>query len=282
MIAGYNTNGFAHHRMEDTFAILNELGYKSVAVTIDYPLLTSPDRKGIADAARMLSRLTGRYDMRLTIETGARFVLDPRRKHYPNLVSAEASDRQRRIEFLTGAVDLAAETNADSVSFWSGANIDDLPTPDAWSHLVNGVAAVLDHASTRSVNLAFEPEPGMVVERMAQFHRLHGELSEQTDITPLGLTLDVGHIHCLSDGTVGEHVRANRDRLFNIHLEDMLVGTHEHLMFGEGTMDFDAVFSSLGEIEYAGPVHVELSRHSHNAVQTARSARAFLARWFDS
>jgi sugar phosphate isomerase/epimerase len=35
---------------------------------------------------------------------------------------------------------------------------------------------------------------------------------------------------------------------------------------------------TLDEIGYAGGVHVELSRHSHDAVETARKAIAFLKR----
>jgi sugar phosphate isomerase/epimerase len=53
-------------------------------------------------------------------------------------------------------------------------------------------------------------------------------------------------------------------------------GVHEHLMFDEGEIDFGPVLRTLDEIGYAGGVHVELSRHSHDAVETARRALAFL------
>ena len=55
-------------------------------------------------------------------------------------------------------------------------------------------------------------------------------------------------------------------------------GVHEHLMFGDGEIDFRNVLETLDEIDYQGGVFVELSRHSHDAVETARKALAFLNR----
>ena len=67
-----------------------------------------------------------------------------------------------------------------------------------------------------------------------------------------------------------------KDRLWNVHIEDMRRGVHEHLMFGDGEMDFLPILQALKKIDYAGGVHVELSRHSHDAVNTAKRALTFL------
>lgn len=48
-------------------------------------------------------------------------------------------------------------------------------------------------------------------------------------------------------------------------------------MFGEGTMDFPPIIKTLGDVGYAGGLHVELSRHSHMGADAARRARDFLA-----
>ena len=58
----------------------------------------------------------------------------------------------------------------------------------------------------------------------------------------------------------------------NIHIEDMVQGVHEHLMFGQGTMDFPSICEALRRISYEKGVHVELSRHSHMAVEAVEAA----------
>ena len=77
------------------------------------------------------------------METGARFVLDPRRKHFPTLLS---DGRLRRVDLLCTAVDVAVELGAPVVSMWSGAAPTDEPRELAWDLLVDGCERVLEHA----------------------------------------------------------------------------------------------------------------------------------------
>ncbi len=271
MRLGYNTNGFAYHRLEDALAILADLGYQSVAITLDYHALDpyAPDLPGrVATVRALLSRLR----LSGVIETGARFLLDPRRKHQPTLVSPEPEGRERRLDFLRRAVDIAGELEADAVSFWSGAPTQAEPAETLQRRLIDGCLALADYADKRQVRLAFEPEPGMVVDTLAKFR----ELREQVAHPLFGLTMDIGHVHCMDEGPIADRLREHRDHLWNIHLEDMRRGVHEHLMFGEGEIEFAPVFAALAEIRYSGGVHVELSRHAHDAVETARRAREFL------
>jgi sugar phosphate isomerase/epimerase len=263
---GYNTNGFAHHRLEDALLILAELGYQSIALTLDVHALNpyEPDLHGRTTALR---DLLGRLKLRCVVETGARFLLDPRRKHQPTLLSADAQERACRLEFLTRAIDIATELGADAVSFWSGAAEEHVP-----ARLIAECCVLCEYASTKHMRLAFEPEPGMFIDTMDKFAELH----RKVDWPNFGLTLDVGHLHCLGEEPIAAHIRHWRDWLWNVHIEDMRRGVHDHLMFGEGDMDFPPILRALREVGYAGGLHVELSRHSSDAVRTARQALAFL------
>lgn len=275
MQLGYNTNGFAHHTLPDTLTILSELGYDGIALTLEREHLDPPDRRGVTGCIDRLRLLLEAVNFRVTIETGSRFILDRRKKHQPTLISASHDGRRRRVDFLAASIDVAAALSAESVSLWSGAADDEAGEPELWDRLVSSLRDVLRHAESRGVRLSFEPEPAMFVDSMARYAKLYDAL----DHPLFGLTLDVGHVHCLSDGDLAEHVRRWRDVLWNVHIDDARRGVHEHLMFGEGQIDFAGVFDALREIDYGGPVHVELPRHSHDAVEVARRSHEFLRRF---
>ncbi|MEE9295127.1 MAG: sugar phosphate isomerase/epimerase family protein [Phycisphaerae bacterium] len=272
MILGYVTGGFAFHTLEDAIHILADTGYRSAAVSLEKHHLDPFDDDWPARARHIRSILQER-DMRCTVETGARFILDPRRKHHPTLVSGAAADRDRRIEFLCRAIDIAAELQADSVSLWSGAADDHASDAAQLDRLCSGLCDVLAHAERYTMRLGFEPEPGMHVSTMAQFERLHEVMQHPL----LGLTLDVGHVHCLADGDLFDHAGRWREQLCNVHIEDMRRGRHEHLLFGDGEIQFTEVVAILTSVDYRGPVHVELSRHSHDAPSVAARAFDFLS-----
>ena len=121
--------------------------------------------------------------------------------------------------------------------------------------------------------LGFEPEPGMLVDTLDAFDRLLASL----DNDPLlGLTMDVGHCHCLEEQSVADCIRRGGDRIVNVQIEDMRRGVHEHLPFGEGEMDFPPVLATLLEVGYTGLVSVELPRHSHAAPDLAVGSLDFL------
>jgi sugar phosphate isomerase/epimerase len=271
MLLGYNTNGLTDVDAVQAIDLVHSVGYRGIALTLDRGLLNP----FAADVDQLLRRTADRLQqlgMRSVVETGARFLLDPEVKHEPTLVTADPAGRAQRVDFLCRAVDAAAELGSDCVSLWSGTVRDGAGDREAMDRLADGLAEVLDFADQKKVPLAFEPEPGMFIDTITRFAELHARV----DHPSFGLTLDVGHVHCLDDGRIEDHLSAWSPRLFNVHLEDMKRGTHEHLMLGEGEIHFPPIFAALRRIDYPSGVHVELSRHSHDAVETARRAFDFL------
>jgi sugar phosphate isomerase/epimerase len=272
---GYGTNGFANHRLGDALAIIADLGYDGVALTLDHHHL-DPYAADIVGRTRALAHRLDELGLAVVVETGARYLMDPRHKHEPTLVSAEG--RERRIDLLSRAVRIAADLGAEAVSFWSGVRDAGearagISADEAWRWLVAGCAQVVDIAARRGVRLGFEPEPGMVVADLDGYVRLRRALGEPE---PFGLTLDIGHCRCVEAAPVADCVRRSAEWLVNVQIDDMRRGVHEHLEFGDGEIDFPPVLAALDEIGYGGLVAVELPRHSHAAPDVAWRSLDFL------
>ena len=269
MRLGYNTNGFAHHRLPDALEVIAELGYRAVAITLDVHHLDpfagdhAAELQRTADACRAL-------DLVAVVETGARYLLDARRKHQPTLISAAAPERGTRIDFLYRAIDAAAALGR-VVSLWSGASDDEASAEVSDARLAAGLRLVCERAADRGVVVAFEPEPGMHIEDMAGFARIRALVAHPA----LQLTLDVGHAHLTEADGAEATVRAWAEDIANVHLEGMRRGVHDHLAPWDGDLDVAAIVRTLRDVGYAGPACFELSRHSHDAVRTAARAISF-------
>jgi len=100
MFLGYNTNGLAHHDLFDAVALLAEIGYRGVAITIDHNALP-PDGSDVRRQTARLRQKLERLGMRSVVETGARFLLDPRTKHEPTLLfrGLPATDRLLQVRY---------------------------------------------------------------------------------------------------------------------------------------------------------------------------------------
>ena len=272
MLLGYNTNGLAFHRWQDGIELLAEMGYRAVGLTIDHACLDPFNDLFSAELSEM-TELLPRLQLRSVIETGARFLLDPRHKHEPTLISPTVEGRAARVDFLKVCIDIAKVLGSDAVSFWAGVLSPNVPREYADLWLLEGCRQVAEYAESQNVQLAFEPEPGMLIETLEQY----GELAEKVGSSRFGLTIDIGHVQCVEAGSIPDHLHRWKDRLCNVHIEDMKRGVHDHLLFGQGEIDFPPVMTALHEIGYVGCVNVELSRHSHMAPEVMRESFDFLS-----
>lgn len=278
MVPGFSTNSLGEIDAIDALPILHDLGYRSIAITPDRNLLNPFAASFDAEVERWRTALAA-TGMGCVIETGARHLLDVRRKHEPTLVSADPGGRVRRVGFLKAAIDLAERLDARCVSIWSGVGRDSAGEEALWSRLVEGLLPVLDHAADaragRGVTVAFEPEPGMFIDTLRRCGRLRERLGEPGH---LAVTVDIGHLECMGERPVEAVLGPWAGRIANVHVDDQLASRHEHLPLGAGDVDFSAIVEGLRVAGYGGGLHVELPRQAHRWLETARESAAFLGR----
>jgi sugar phosphate isomerase/epimerase len=262
----YNTNGLAHHRLEDAVDLVADLGFDGLALTPDVQHL-DPFRATAREVEALAAHLE-RRGLAVCIQTGARFVLDPARKHFPTLLEDAPDDRRTRLDYLVRCLDIGRDLGARVLAFWSGRAPSGTPTVELDARLAEGCRAVAEAAEERGMATAFEPEPGMYVETVAQWTRLEHAVGHPA----FRLALDVGHVHCNREGDPADIVRAHAASLADVQVEDMRAGEHLHLPFGEGTLDVGPTLRALVEAGFSELVSVELSRDSHRAPDVARRA----------
>jgi len=276
----YNTNGFPQHELADVAAILAELDYDGIAITPDIFQL-NPLADGLAAARELRPRLLD-LGLAVCIETGARFLLEARRKHQPTLLSGPAG-AARRLDLLLRCHDIAVALGAESLSFWSGAWAADPAAPgdeapsqqELLERLVAATHCLLEHGAGSGVTVAIEPEPGMLVSSLADWEQFARGCSHPE----LRLALDVGHVPVTEAITPAEAVRRHAQHLGALALDDALPGVHEHLLPGDGCIDWPALCATLKQVGYSGLAACELPRHSHDPIGAARTALQRLRAW---
>ncbi len=264
---GYNTNGTANHRLDDALGLIADSGYDGVALTLDIHHLDpfAADFRANLKAVSARLRMLG---LGCVVETGARFLLDPRAKHEPTLITPDAAGRARRVKFLEHALQVVAETGGEAMSFWAGVPKPGVDLPQARAWLREGVELVVNIADRLGVVAALEPEPGMLIETADDYRNL--------DIPGLKLALDTGHCIVTGERDPATSVTMFADDLGTVAIEDMKHGVHIHLPFGEGDMDVPSVLKALQDIGFRKLVCVELSRESHRADIMVPASLAYL------
>ena len=263
----YNTNGAANHRLDDALGLIADAGYDGVALTLDIHHLDPFGLDFAGERRRVAGRLR-QLKLGCVVETGARFLLDPRAKHEPTLVTADADGRARRVEFLSRALEVAAETGGEAMSFWAGVPKPGVDAQQARGWLLGGVEQVVRRAEALGTVAALEPEPGMLIETADQWRAL--------GVPGLRLALDTGHCIVTGERDPADAVRHFAGDLGTVAIEDMKRGAHIHLPFGEGDMDVPGILAALDEVGFAGLVCVELSRESHRADRMIPDSLAYL------
>lgn len=274
MRLAYNTNGFPQHRLVDVCRILAELGYDGISITPDV-LQLNPFGSGVQREAAELRSVVNDLGLSVAVETGARFLLDARRKHQPTLLSGP-DGAQVRLDGLLRCLELAHILGAETFSFWAGTFGDEgVAAPvraELLERLCSGARALLDAGRNGPTRICFEPEPGMLVASLAELDEFLGLLGGDE----LSVMLDTGHVPVTEDVSPAEALRQLAPRLGGLQLDDSRDGIHEHLLPGEGEIDWPAVVAAVRDAGFTGLASLELPRHGHDPIQTARVALAYL------
>jgi sugar phosphate isomerase/epimerase len=266
----FSTNAYLNHSFADTATRLAGIGYSAVEIMADVPhawpaYLLAEQKQAIRDA---LSR------NRLQISNINAFMMhainDPRQRYwYPSWIEPDRHYRQIRIDHTKRALTLARELGAACITTEPGGPVEaGASWQDALKLFVEMIKPVAEHAEKEGVLLLVEPEPGLLIETCEQFE----EFMRHIDSPAVGMNYDIGHAFCVQDDAATTIPRVAR-YIRHFHLEDIAATrVHEHLIPGEGVIDFAAALRAIQAISYKGWITIELYPYAARPDEAARLA----------
>jgi fructoselysine 3-epimerase len=271
----YSTNAYTRYHIDTAVERIAALGYDGVEILCDRPHWF-PSETRPADAQRLAERMValglGVSNLNANTACGYFDPMPPETVFEPSLSSADAQRRRWRLNYSIAALELAARVGCANISVTSG-----LPgaggTPAQGLDLfVDSLKRLCDAAHRLGVRVGIEYEPGLLVERATEL----AEVIERVDSPLLGANLDIGHAW-LAGETPDATIALLRERIWNLHLEDIAGRKHFHLIPGDGELPLQQWLDALRKNGYDGWNTVEL--YTYTATPDAAGARSLA--WLD-
>jgi sugar phosphate isomerase/epimerase len=270
MKLAFSTNAYLNFSFPDAVSRLARIGYKGVEIMADvphaWPAYLLPEQKAAIRNALASNNLS--------ISNINAFMMhainDPRQRYWhPSWIEPDPHYRRIRIDHTRRALTLARELGSPCITTEPGGPVE----PGAsWSSalrlFVEMLKPVAEHAEKEGVLLLVEPEPGLLIETADQFL----ELMQHIDSPAVGMNFDIGHAYCVKDDPattiprVYQHVR-------HFHLEDIAATrVHQHLVPGDGAIDFVSTLRTIKSLGYTGWVTIELYPYIESPDEAATRA----------
>jgi sugar phosphate isomerase/epimerase len=274
----YSTNGFTQRPLKEALEIIAKLGYEGVELLGDRPHWTL--NEGSQLTANELKQLLQDLNLKISNINGNTAMYFwpewmPETLFEPSLSHADPKVRQQRFDAVVALMDWAKALGAPRVSITSG-RCPGLSAPEIeLAYFAEQVHQLCEVADQLDIQLSIEYEPGLLIERWTELVTF----IKQIDHPRLGANLDLGHARCAGEDPL-EAIQALSQRIWNIHIEDIIETKHYHLIPGEGDMPLASYLKKLQDIEYTGMVTVELytyaQRDQNRDIQAAKQALAHL------
>lgn len=277
MKLSFSTNAFTRYSVLEAVEKIAEIGYRGVELLADAPHLYAPsvtesDLDELKDRLRRTGIEVANVNANTAVGYYGRIFWEP--LFEPSLANPEDSQRRWRIDYSKRCIELAHLLGSPAVSLTSGRMVPGIAPEKSLHLLKESLRELIDHAAAKEVRIGIEYEPGLLIERYEELASLLDEMNSPY----LGANLDLGHSHVLREDSE-KVIGGLSPKIFHIHLEDIRLGKHYHLIPGSGDMDFETLFKILRKYAYEGFITVELYTYPNRPEEAARRSLEYLVRY---
>lgn len=256
MKIGYRTVSFSDRSIEDALDVIAEAGYNAVELCLE-----NPDLNPETLATERVRELRQRCESNgLSIAAVS----------YHGIEDQLEVRRQRTYK----AIDLLPEFGA-KVFVVASRREEPARLPAQWEEAIDLYRELATLCQQKDCRLAVEPQPGLVIRSAEDLVKM----LRQCNHPNLSANLDLAHAACTADDLSWAIFQLG-ERLVHVHVADVVNREHQHLLPGEGDVDFDEVHDILDRIQYDGPLVIDIPRPEGDAEAVCREAlSAFRGAW---
>jgi sugar phosphate isomerase/epimerase len=282
----FSTNAFKKYTLKDSIKLIREIGYDGVEILCDVPHAYPPSL-GEND---ILSIVETVYQNKVKISNLNTFTLYAITDVYhPSWIEDDNQLRELRIQHTINCLGLARKIGAENISTEPGGPIElgnknhdrnnnynstssNYEFEGLQKVFINGIIRTAKVAEEYGIKILVEPEPGLLLENSEQFLRF----IKNIDSEYVGLNFDIGHFFCVREEPA-ELIYRLSEYIGHFHLADIAhTRVHNHLIPGQGAIDFHTIFKAINKINYKGFITVELYPYQHDPVYAASTSHKYL------
>ncbi len=271
MKLAYSTNAFKRYSLTEAIEKIADIGYQAVEIMCDVPHAYPPHIND--ESANEIIKALKRRNLKISNLNA--FTLSALGDVYqPSWIEKDLKKREQRIQHTINCIQLAKRLGAETISTEAGgsASSPNLKSESYLSIFIQGIREVAQVAEAYGVKILVEPEPGTLIETSDEFLNFVRQVGSEM----VKLNFDVGHFFCVREDP-SDLVYKLRDYIGHFHLEDISASRiHNHLIPGEGMIDFKRIFAAMQDIGYRGSITVELYPYQENPVEAGEKALRYL------
>ena len=253
--------------------MIAEIGYEGIELLCDSPHAYPPifQDKEIHSFKNQIAKF------RLVISNLNAFTLySISDVYHPSWIEDDKVSRELRITHTINCIKLAKKIGAKNLSTEPGGPVMGRKTNMKYLEkmFIEGLNRVVPIAEEENIKILIEPEPNLLLENSNQFLNFIENLSTDN----VGLNFDIGHFYCVGEDPT-DLIYKLSEYIEHFHLADIASNRiHNHLIPGEGSINFRSVFKAIEGIGYKGFVTVELYPYQLCPKEAGKKAYEYLYR----
>lgn len=269
MILGYSTNAFVRFSVLEAVEKIGRLGFRGVEIMCDRPHLYPPDY-GEENLTRLKTVID---DQGLKVTNLNSFTLFAVGDTYlPSWIEPREERREIRIQHTLECLQVADFFGCKNISVPPGGPVGEISREKAMTLFHRGLERVAPLAQELDIKILVEPEPDLLMENTREFKEFIVDVKSPA----IGVNFDIGHFFC-----AGEDPRVAFEELFewigHVHLEDIAPDrVHNHLILGQGAIQFTEIFQTMLRLGYQGDVSLELYPYVDAPEEAGRESLEYL------